>query len=88
MTLKEEFIQKIIKKECSLSPLCREYGISRKTAYKWIKRFEEEGSVGLEDRSKRPTKVEVTSCRWVELILETRNKFRVGRKLRYYLLNQ
>jgi transposase InsO family protein len=30
--------------------LAERYGISRKTAYKWLERFEEEGAGGLEDR--------------------------------------
>jgi transposase InsO family protein len=29
-------------------------GVTRPTAYKWLKRFREEGEVGLEDRSSRP----------------------------------
>jgi putative transposase len=32
--------------------LCREFGISRKTAYKWIGRYNEEGDDGLFDRSR------------------------------------
>ena len=31
-----------------------EMGVSRKTAYKWRKRYREEGKAGLEDRSSRP----------------------------------
>lgn len=39
--------------ECTnFSALCREYGISRKTGYKWLNRFREDGSVS--DRSRRP----------------------------------
>jgi hypothetical protein len=38
----------------SVSELCTEYGISRKTAYKWINRFIRRGPAGLEDRSRRP----------------------------------
>jgi len=34
--------------------LCREYGISRKTGYKFAKRFAEYGEEGLLDRSRRP----------------------------------
>lgn len=34
--------------------LCREYGISRKTGYKWLARFEETGIDGLVDESRRP----------------------------------
>ena len=34
--------------------LCARYGISRKTGYKWLDRFEEEGRRGLADRSRAP----------------------------------
>jgi len=34
--------------------LCRLYGISRKTGYKWARRYGEEGLEGLKDRSRRP----------------------------------
>lgn len=36
------------------SELCRRYGISRKTGYKWLDRYEREGPDGLTDRSHRP----------------------------------
>ena len=32
----------------------RSTGVSRSTASKWVKRFREEGTAGLEDRSSRP----------------------------------
>ena len=35
-------------------PLCREYGISPDTAYRWLRRHEREGPSGLADRSRRP----------------------------------
>ena len=34
--------------------LCREYGISRKTGYKWRQRFEAEGLAGIAEKSRRP----------------------------------
>lgn len=34
--------------------LCRYYGISRKTGYKWVRRYEELGVVGLEEMSRAP----------------------------------
>lgn len=37
----------------SMSELCEAFGVSRKTGYKWWKRFEEGGLRGLEDRSRR-----------------------------------
>lgn len=38
----------------TMSELCRLYGISRKTGYKWVSRYAEEGLKGLEDRSRAP----------------------------------
>ena len=38
----------------SLWELCRRYGISRKTGYKWIWRYEAEGCSGLVERSRAP----------------------------------
>lgn len=37
-----------------ISELARRYGISRKTAYKWLDRYEAGGPAGLTDRSRRP----------------------------------
>ena len=51
MEQRKEFIEQAA--ECTnFSALCREYGISRKTGYKWLNRFREDGSVS--DRSRRP----------------------------------
>ncbi len=38
----------------SMTALCDQYGISRKTGYKWVARYEAEGRAGLGDRSRRP----------------------------------
>lgn len=38
----------------SVTELCAEYGIARKTGYKWIDRYIRRGPAGLEDRSRRP----------------------------------
>jgi transposase InsO family protein len=38
----------------SMAALCRRFGISRETGYKWCRRFEVEGIDGLGDRSRRP----------------------------------
>ena len=37
-----------------IAELARRYGISRKTAYKWIERYEIGGPAELVDRSRRP----------------------------------
>lgn len=40
--------------EESMAELCRQYGISRQTAYKWLKRFGKSGAAGLEEKSRAP----------------------------------
>jgi putative transposase len=49
-----EFIESYLEKGDSISELARQYGISRKTAHKWIDRFKVEGHSGLEDQSRAP----------------------------------
>lgn len=55
--MREEFIFKLKNSLKSISQLCRDYKITRRTAYKWIKRFSEEGITGLYDRSKKPARM-------------------------------
>lgn len=38
----------------NFSLLCESYGISRKTGYKWVERYQAEGIEGLKERSRRP----------------------------------
>ena len=37
-----------------MTELAAQYGISRKTAYKWLERYQADGASGLIDRSRRP----------------------------------
>ena len=37
-----------------MSDLCKEFGVSRKTAYKWCNRYKRFGEPGLKDLSKAP----------------------------------
>lgn len=54
MSLRKEFVFKVLGKEASIAELSRQYGISRKTAYKWLRRFKKHGVAGLLDESKKP----------------------------------
>lgn len=38
----------------TMTELCERFGVSRKTGYKWVARFEEAGAEGLEERSRAP----------------------------------
>lgn len=48
------FVLAVLAPEANISALCREFGVSRKTGYKWIHRFQEGGLARLSDRSRRP----------------------------------
>jgi transposase InsO family protein len=54
LSSRKEFILLAQQAGANISRLCRQYGISRKTGYKWLKRYREAGESGLEDRSRRP----------------------------------
>ncbi len=88
--MREELVLKILANEASISELCREYKISRTTAYKWIDRYSKDGKIGLVDRSTRPTRIpNRTDHTKIDLILETRDKYPAwgARKLRQVLIN-
>ncbi|MGB6191192.1 MAG: helix-turn-helix domain-containing protein [Terracidiphilus sp.] len=49
-----QFLSSYQREEMSVTDLCHEYGISRPTAYKWIKRYDEVGPEGLLDLARTP----------------------------------
>lgn len=60
----------------NFSDLCRQFGISRPTGYKWLNRWEMEGIQGLHNRSTAPHSNPKIIEEWVELkILEMRIRF-------------
>jgi len=54
MDQKTQFIADYLRQTLDTTELCQLYGISRKTGYKWIERYLENGPQGLEERSRRP----------------------------------
>ncbi len=48
------FISDYLRAKYEVSELCEAYGISRKTGYKWISRYKEQGIEGLKEVSRRP----------------------------------
>jgi putative transposase len=66
-----------IKAQQSLAELGRIFGISRRTAYKWIGRFEEGGLRALGDRSRRPQYFPTgIPAAWIERIRRLRQRHR------------
>jgi putative transposase len=51
---RERFIRDHRLELYAMAELCGRYGISRKTGYKWLARFDEGGRLGLHDRSRAP----------------------------------
>lgn len=85
MQQRHEFIQLAVQKSANISQLCQRYGISRKTAYKWLKRYETEGKAGLHNQSRRPDhSPPQTDGETEKLIVDLRRQHPVwgGRKLR------
>lgn len=54
MSLREEFIALAQHEGANRRELCRRFGISPQTGYKWLARFAQQGAAGLADLSKRP----------------------------------
>jgi transposase InsO family protein len=52
--LREEFVLRALEPGAQMAGLCRDFGVSRKTGYKWLARFKARGRRGLEDLSRRP----------------------------------
>jgi transposase InsO family protein len=70
--LREEFVLRSMAPGANIAQLSREYGISRKTGYKWIERFETFGVESLKEMSRRPHRVVETSGEIVLRIQELR----------------
>lgn len=66
------FIAEHLRRADSVSALCERYGISRKTGYKWIERYANEGAGGLADHSRRRHAQERIAYPIREAILELR----------------
>lgn len=47
-------VGEFMKGEQQMAELCRNFGVSRKTAYKWVARYKADGPAGLVDRSRAP----------------------------------
>ena len=59
MSEKERFVALARTGRFKITELCKDFGISRKTGHKYLKRHEIEGRSGLAERSRRPK-----SCPW------------------------
>ena len=49
-----QFVRDALSDRFNMSELCARYGVSRKSGYKWLARYEADGRRGLADRSRAP----------------------------------
>jgi transposase InsO family protein len=54
MSERVKFIAAYLEYGASFTDLCRDFGVSRKTGYKWVRRYEANGVAALEEHSRAP----------------------------------
>lgn len=53
-SIRQSFCERVLSSGESVSSICRSFGISRKTGYKWLRRHRIAGAAGLSDRRRKP----------------------------------
>jgi transposase InsO family protein len=84
MSLRREFVELAVQEEANRRELCRRFGVSPKTAYKWLARYREQGGVALADRSRCPRHSPARTEERIEtLVVELRRRHPAwgGRKI-------
>ena len=75
MSLKLEFVERASKPHANIARLCREYGISRETGYKWLRRYQKQGYDGLQELSRRPASTPLATAEEIVLgVLQERER--------------
>lgn len=80
LDLRTEMLERWLTGEYGATELAENYGVSRKTVYKWIRRYQDNGMVGLEGLSREPYHhPNETPQETIEVILERkRHRMRWG----------
>lgn len=91
MSLRQELVTLMMDPQANVRALCRRYGVSPKTAYKWRQRFRQQGADGLVDRSRRPRRSPGRTAAHVEkavVAVRAEHPAWGGRKIRRVLANR
>ena len=86
-----DFVKLVSAEGANIAAICRRFGVSRKTGYKWLKRWRENDQKPLCDRSRRPSRSPgKTHERVEEAVLAVRREHPAwgGRKIRQVLLKR
>jgi transposase InsO family protein len=54
MEIRKALIEELNREQLSVAEVSRRYQVSRKTAYKWMERYQHQGEAGLADQSRAP----------------------------------
>lgn len=87
---RHEFVMLASQGGANVRALCRRFGVSPTTGYKWLQRYEEGGRTALEDRSRRPLGSPWrTASRMERRVLALRDEHPAwgGRKIRRRLMD-
>jgi transposase InsO family protein len=84
-----DLVELLLRRDCSVAKACLHFGISRKTAYKWLHRATQEQPQPLRDRSRRPHHCPHQTPEPIERsILQLHDDYAWGaRKIHAYLCN-
>lgn len=91
LELKAEFVYMADQPDANMSELCRRFGISRPTGYKWLRRYRQDGLEGLCERSRRPNNSPNQTPKTIEKVVVAARRQDPGwggRKLNCHLINQ
>src|SRR5687767_12136916 len=83
-----DLVRQMTKGKIAISELCRRFRISRPTAYKWRKRYQQGRLRGLREKSRKPLVCGLqTSARWLRRVKSFRLRHPTwgARKLRHVL---
>lgn len=90
MSPKKEFVILASQQQSNVSELCRRFGVSRPTGYKWLMRYGLAGEAGLDELSRRPLrspgKVDEATEGLILAVRDERPQWG-GRKIKRYLEN-
>ena len=77
MDERKRFVEEVLADEQTMREICERYGVSRKTGYKWLYRYKEEGRAGLEERSRAPlSRPNAADAQTVGRVIELRRAHR------------
>lgn len=79
---REQLARRVLDQGCTLKLAAASFGVSAKTAGRWVRRYREEGSAGLGDRSSRPHRLrQPTSAELVSRVEQLRRQRWTGLRI-------